>query len=147
MVLVSPSTLPGRYAGTMSSDAAREIVDLDLTLLDSSMEAEGRMSDAHDGGMVEFSVKELLVDIRHAVDEVGATTRAEVASSERRLTDRINVVETTTKERAEAQEKRIAEMDGRIMEVRLFNARVAGAVALAMFLGAGIGAAIFALLQ
>lgn len=154
----------------MTCDALTEIIDLDLRFLEAALPGECVMPSSEEhGGMVEFTIKELLVDIRQAVDHVGETTKKDLAESERRLHDRIVLVDAVSKERAEAVEhaamarlttleaagtavaasgsERMAAIERELIAVRLFNARVAGAIALATFLGAGVGATVVTLVH
>jgi hypothetical protein len=100
---------------------------------------------------VTFGVKELLVDIKQAVERAHDATKSEIQALERRLTDRIVLVDSAAKERAEGVEqaaKALAEANAQeistlrvvVDELRLWKARVAGAAALAGVVGGALGA-------
>lgn len=97
--------------------------------------------EAHDLS-IEFTVKELLVDIRQAVERASEATKAELEAVERRVTDRIVLVDAASKEREQVNSEAIKEMQAQLSTLREWKAKVAGVAAAASLLGGGAVASI-----
>lgn len=102
--------------------------------------------DDHDP-TVEFSVKELLVDIRQSIETNARATRTELEQVERRVTDRIVIVDSASKDREQANADAIAKIDSRLDEIERWRIRAATILAGAMALAAGGGAGITKLIS
>lgn len=107
----------------------------DMAIMEAAMGGDGE-----DDLQVTFGVKELLVDIRAAIDRSHDATKAELEAVERRVTDRIVLVDAAAKDREDANAKEIAAVKAKVDDLGLWRARVAGAAAVAGVLGGGLGA-------
>lgn len=103
----------------LASDRAVEVIDLDLVFL------EGEVGEEDDGGVVRFGVKELLVDIRHSIADLGRANKEDLASLEVRLTEKIT-----------AHEKRIEGIENKVDDLRISRAQLYG-VCVGLSLAAG----------
>lgn len=97
------------------------------------------MPENHEDGTVTFSVKELLVDIRQAIDRVGEASKADLLAAENRLSAQILAVETTSKAQILASETRIKALEVKAEDIAVWRARVAGAASVAALVGGGLG--------
>lgn len=80
----------GKVATMTETEVALDRAKFDLIMVGAAVPDDGHES----GGIVEFTVKELLVDLKVAVEKVGDSTKADIAAAEARLLQRITPLES-----------------------------------------------------
>lgn len=96
-----------------------ECIDLDLAFLGDEVEHE------EDGGQVVFTTKELLVDIRKSINDLGQANKQDLLALEQRIAEKIN-----------HNGERISTLEQKVQGFEVWRARTIG---MAIGLGAGAG--------
>lgn len=111
----------GTALGVEEAHPIFDIVDLDFALMERNMTAD------RDDQVIEFTTKELLVEIRESVKDLGRTTRADMAELQRSVRDDMGALRSELSTRVKAVEDKQQATD-------LWRAKVIG-------IAVGVGAA------